>query len=191
MHGQGQAKRQVFSWSRQFCFGACQNVLATVSKFDWGTDCPDSSLINLEEPWLQHCPRSLQAGVTCGSQLHGFKPGVAVKNPRRVKLWFVTFGVEVQVPAPYVQWLCMVPVRQRGRSVVGQGNCGLGHAKSLGHSVQVGLGNFWPVISVINLAEPWLQHWLSSVQAGVKFGSQLHGFKPGVAVNNQESKHLV
>ena len=73
--------------------------------------------------------------------MHGLKPGVAVGKTRRVNLWFVSVGVEVYAPAHYCHWLCMVDVRQTGRSAVGQGSWGLGHAKRVGPSVQGGLEN--------------------------------------------------
>ena len=79
VHGQGQAKRQVFSWSMQLWFGACHTCWPQCPSWIKEIDWPVSSLINLEEPWLQHCPSCVQAGVKFGSQVHGFKPGVAVK----------------------------------------------------------------------------------------------------------------
>ena len=82
VHGQGHAKRQVCSWSRAFVVWArpkywpqCPSWIRVLT----GQSVP---FINLEEPGLYSSPRSVQAGVKYGSQTHGFKPGVAVKNTR-------------------------------------------------------------------------------------------------------------
>ena len=75
---------------------------------------------------MQYDPSCAQAGVQFGSQLHGFKPGDAVKKAWEMKFGFVTFGIEVQVSAHYSQWFCMVKGRQRGRSVGGQGHLWFG-----------------------------------------------------------------
>ena len=60
-------------------------VLAPVSKLDLGIGWPVSILIDLEEPGLPYDPSCAQAGVQFGSQLHGFKPGDAVKKPWEIK----------------------------------------------------------------------------------------------------------
>ena len=65
-----------------------------------------------------------------------------------------------------------------------KGICGLGHAKVLAPVSKLDLGIGWPVSFLINLEEPGLQYYPSCAQAGVQFGSQLHGFKPGDAVKN-------
>ena len=86
LHGQWQAKRQVCRWSKAFVVWDMPKVLAPVSKLDLGIDWPVSSQINLAEPGWQYGPRCVEAGVQFGSQMHGFKPCVAVKNRGEPKM---------------------------------------------------------------------------------------------------------
>ena len=74
--------------------------------------------------------------------------------------------------------------KEAGLQVV-NGICGLGHAKVLAPVSNLDQGIDWPVTSLINLEEPMLQYYPSCAQAGVQFGSHLHGFKPGVAVKKK------
>ena len=57
---------------------------------------------------MQYYPSCAQAGVQFGSQLYGFKPGDAVKQPWEMKFGCVAFGIEVHVSAHCSQWFCMV-----------------------------------------------------------------------------------
>ena len=72
-----------------------------------------------------------------------------------------------------------------------KGICGLGHAKSIGPSVQVGLG-YWLASRFPNqLGKARVvllpQRWTGRCQVW----EPTHGFKPGVVVKTQESEVLV